>query len=451
MDYPHLQNNNNNLIDKKQYNFCLSLISQLIEETEFETNINSNKNNRDRKILLTIFSLLKFQIKLFQELFVVQDKKLYNIVQFQQIKNIFENGKKYIKKNLKQILSHSICILQDKSSKNTINIITNSTNNSQNNITPKSKCYNTKTFNKKLNNYLIKNEERKITNNNVMKTISKNNDISNNSSSIPSFHILKQNKPKKSLCNIKKNNTMKYKKINGKLRAKKKSTEIKNKNCNENKKIKICEINNNNESNIKTEFNMISNEKINDQKISVNQINKIFSNKNDKVADTIKDRNYQTTSSIFQNTYIEENPVRKVKNIIINARSLSSLNIVLNNKYIYTNKRSNDKLKNSSSVGSFNKYLIGNINKSQNDYGYGAERKTYTAPFYTMGQKENQDLDEKLYLKKAFSKDRKSNEILIDGMRNIKMKLNSKDKNIKIKKANSIGDLSYIKTLLKNK
>ena len=445
------QNNNNNFIDKKQYNFCLSLISQLIEETEFETNINSNKNNRDRKILLTIFSLLKFQIKLFQELFVVQDKKLYNIVQFQQIKNIFENGKKYIKKNLKQILSHSICILQDKSSKNTINIITNSTNNSQNNITPKSKCYNTKTFNKKLNNYLIKNEERKITNNNVMKTISKNNDISNNSSSIPSFHILKQNKPKKSLCNIKKNNTMKYKKINGKLRAKKKSTEIKNKNCNENKKIKICEINNNNESNIKTEFNMISNEKINDQKISVNQINKIFSNKNDKVTDTIKDRNYQTTSSIFQNTYIEENPVRKVKNIIINARSLSSLNIVLNNKYIYTNKRSNDKLKNSSSVGSFNKYLIGNINKSQNDYGYGVERKTYTAPFYTMGQKENQDLDEKLYLKKAFSKDRKSNEILIDGMRNIKMKLNSKDKNIKIKKANSIGDLSYIKTLLKNK
>ena len=445
------QNNNNDFIDKKQYNFCLSLISQLIEETEFETNINSNKNNRDRKILLTIFSLLKFQIKLFQELFVVQDKKLYNIVQFQQIKNIFENGKKYIKKNLKQILSHSICILQDKSSKNTINIITNSTNNSQNNITPKSKCYNTKTFNKKLNNYLIKNEERKITNNNVMKTISKNNDISNNSSSIPSFHLLKQNKPKKSLCNIKKNNTMKYKKINDKLRHKKKSTEIKNKNCNENKKIKICEINNNNESNIKTEFNMISNEKINDQKISVNQINKIFSNKNDKVADTIKDRNYQTTSSIFQNTYIEENPVRKVKNIIINARSLSSLNIVLNNKYVYTNKRSNDKLKNSSSVGSFNKYLIGNINKSQNDYGYGVERKTYTAPFYTMGQKENQDLDEKLYLKKAFSKDRKSNEILIDGMRNIKMKLNSKDKNIKIKKANSIGDLSYIKTLLKNK
>ena len=431
------QNNNNDFIDKKQYNFCLSLISQLIEETEFETNINSNKNNRDRKILLTIFSLLKFQIKLFQELFVVQDKKLYNIVQFQQIKNIFENGKKYIKKNLKQILSHSICILQDKSSKNTINIITNSTNNSQNNITPKSKCYNTKTFNKKLNNYLIKNEERKITNNNVMKTISKNNDISNNSSSIPSFHLLKQNKPKKSLCNIKKNNTMKYKKINGKLRAKKKSTEIKNKNFNANKKIKICEINNNNESNIKTEFNMISNEKINDQKISVNQINKIFSNKNDKVTDT--------------NTYIEENPVRKVKNIIINARSLSSLNIVLNNKYVYTNKRSNDKLKNSSSVGSFNKYLIGIINKSQNDYGYGVERKTYTAPFYTMGQKENQDLDEKLYLKKAFSKDRKSNEILIDGMRNIKMKLNSKDKNIKIKKANSIGDLSYIKTLLKNK
>jgi len=454
MNYSHLQNNNNDFIDKKQYNFCISLISQLVEETEFETNINSNKNNRDRKILLTIFSLLKFQIKLFQEIFVVQDKKLYNIVQFQQIRNIFDNGKKYIKKNLNQLLSNSICILQDKSSKNTINNITNSTNNSQNCIieiknTSKSKCYNTKTFNKKLNNYLIKNDERKLTNKNVMETISKNSDFSNNSCSIPSFHIFKQNRPKKSLCNIKKNNTMKYKNINGKLRAKRKSTEIKN--CNANKKTKNCEINNNNQSNIKTEFNMISNEKINGQRISVNQINKIFSNKNDKTTDIIKDRNYQTTNTIFQNTYIEENPVRKVKNIIINARSLSSLNIVLNNKYVYTNKRSNDKLKNSSSVGSFNKYLINNTNKSQNDYGYGVERKTYTGPFYTMGQKENQDLDEKLCLKKAFSKDRKSNEILIDGMRNIKMKLNSKEKNIKIKKANSIGDLSYIKTLMKNK
>ena len=62
-----------------------------------------------------------------------------------------------------------------------------------------------------------------------MITISKNNDFSNNSCSIPSFYIFKQNRPKKSLCNIKKNNTMKYKNINGKLRAKKKSTENKNK------------------------------------------------------------------------------------------------------------------------------------------------------------------------------------------------------------------------------
>ena len=452
MDYSNIQNNNNEFIDKKQYNFCISLISQLIEETEFETNINSNKDNRDRKILLTIFSLLKFQIKLFKELFVVQDKKLYNIVQFQQIKSIFENGKKYIKKNLKQILSHSICILQDRSSKNTINNITNSTNNSQNMITdnkntPKSKCYNTKTFNKKLNNYLIKNDERKVNNKNAMETISKNNDFSNNSSSIPSYHLFKQNKPKKTLCNIKKNNTMKYKNKNGKLRTKKKkNAEKKNKNYNTSKKIKNYEDNNNNESNIKTEFNMISS-----QKISVNQINKIYFNKNEKTTDINKERNYQIANSILNNRLIEENPVRKVKNIIINARSLSSLNIVLNNKYVYNNKRSNNKLKISSSVGSFSKYLNNNTNKSQNDYGYGVERKTYTAPFYTMGQKETQDLDEKIYLKKAFSKDRKSSEILIDGMRNIKMKLNSLEKNKKFKKANSIGDLSYIKTLMKNK
>jgi hypothetical protein len=279
-----------------------------------------------------------------------------------------------------------------------------------------------------------------------MKTISKINDFPNNSCSIPYFSIFKQNQPKKSLCNIKKNNTMKYKNINSKLRKKKKSNEYKNKNCTTNKNIKNCEDSNNNESNIKTDFNLISS-----QKISVNQINKIFPNKGDKTTDKNKERNHQKTNSNLQNRYIEENPVRKVKNIIINARSLSSLNIVLNNRYVYTNKQINDKLKNSSSVGSFNKYLINCTNKSQNDYGYGVERKTYTAHFYTMGRKESQDLDEKLYLKKAFSKDRKSSEILIDGMRNIKMKLNSIEKNMKIKKANSIGDLSYIKTLMKNK
>ena len=73
------------------------------------------------------------------------------------------------------------------------------------------------------------------------------------------------------------------------------------------------------------------------------------------------------------------------------------------------------------------------------------ENKTYSTPFYV-----NKQNEQKVNIKKEKSKDRKCNEILIDGMKNIKMKLNSIEKNKKIKKAKSITDLNYIKNIFKN-
>jgi hypothetical protein len=372
---------------------------------------------------------------------MVQGKQMYNIVQFKEIKNIFDKGKECIKNDINNILSYSKINIDNISEKNKINSInSNSTNNSQHLIENKNfnknKHYNTKTFNEKINNYLIKNEERKITNDNVMKTITKHNETTNNNSS---FNLVKQNKSKKNIFNIKKNQIKNNNKIKDKLHNK----DIKDKNFFINSENKNYE-NNNYKSNTKTEFNNKT-----CQRISVNQVNKIISNPNPKKTYGLrKERNLISSNSTIapQSMYIDENPVRKVKNIILNARSLSSLNIEVNNKYLYSNK--NENLKSSSSVSTFNKYLRSNLN-SKNDLENDIERKNYCSPFKTVYQNDQKPYKDKQNLKKGHSKDRKSSEMLIDGMKNIKMKLNSIEIKRKMKKANSIGDLNYIKILMK--
>ena len=432
-------NNNNDLINKRQYNFCVSLISQLIEEIEFETNKNSNQNNNNnKKILFNIFSLLKFQLKLFQELFVVQSRPMYDIVQYQEIQNIFEKGKGFIKKNLKQILSYTKAILEKKSSKTILDNHINLTSSSQNIIGSKNsfnkKLYNTKTF----NNYL-KNDERKLANENIMTTISKNNEFQNSSNSISSIKISNKNKLKKNLT-IMKN---KYQNFNIYKKTKKKGIDK-----NKFHKYYITTENKYSEGNLKKSNSKIcinpnSTKNISGQRISVNQI-KLSTNDNsketNKINDSNKDKKNYLTNHLLQNRIIDENPVRKVKNIIINAKSLSSLNIATNQKL--NNNKDKEKLKNSYSFSYLNKFKNNNKNH-QNDF---EETKSYNNTFNN-----NQNGQKNLNVKKEVSKDRKINEMLIDGMKNIKMKLNSIEKNKKMKKTKSIGDLNYIKNILKIK
>ena len=432
-------NNNNDLINKRQYNFCVSLISQLIEEIEFETNKNSNQNNNNNnKILFNIFSLLKFQLKLFQELFVVQSRPMYDIVQYQEIQNIFEKGKGFIKKNLKQILSYSKAILEKKSSKTILDNHINLTSSSQNIIGSKNsfnkKLYNTKTF----NNY-IKNDERKLANENIMTTISKNNEFQNSSNSISSIQISNKNKLKKNLT-IMKN---KYQNFNIYKKTKKKEIDK-----NKFNKYYITTESKYSEGNLKKSNSKIcinpnSTKNISGQRISVNQI-KLSTNDNsketNKINDSNKDKKNYLTNHLLQNRIIDENPVRKVKNIIINAKSLSSLNIATNQKL--NNNKDKEKLKNSYSFSYLNKFKNNNKNH-QNDF---EETKSYNNTFNN-----NQNGQKNLNVKKEVSKDRKINEMLIDGMKNIKMKLNSIEKNKKMKKTKSIGDLNYIKNILKIK
>ena len=374
---------NNDLIDKNQISFCISLISQLIEEIELEFNSNSNQINKNKKILFSIFSLLKLQMKLFQDLYFIQNYQLYNLDQFKQVRNIFDKGKENIKKYINEVLLYSKQNFENKNLKNSnmYNVIysNNSTTNTlieNKNINNKKKNYNTKTFNKNINNYLVKNEERKITNENAMTTIPKSIDITNNNSnSIPSLHIFKQNKFKKNINNIKKNHSKTYKHINNKSKIIKENEDYKYKNyitnTNESKNYENIIY----KSNLKnTIIKTNSNKHMKPQKIIVNQINKsnLNSNQNEK-----KNRNYIISNLTNESHFLEENPVRKVKNIIINAKSLSSLNIDVINQYLYPNKRSiKEKLKNSNSLSSLSKVKIKDLNK-QNDYKYYNGNKTY--------------------------------------------------------------------------
>ena len=426
---------NNELIDKNQYSFCISLISQLIEEIELE--YNSNKNNLNKKIFFSIFSLLKYQMKLFHDLYFIKNKQLYNITQFKEIKNLFDNGKENIKRILNDIISYQKPNYGKKSSKSNISHCADSSHNTHSILDNKNsskKKYNTKTFNQKINNYLIKNEERKLTNENITTTIPKSIDATNNNcNSISSFHIFKQNKFKKNINNIKKNHRKRYKNINNKEKTKKEYIDNKYQNYITNTENKKFENNENlyDKSNSK---NIINN---NPQKIIVNQIKR--ANTNINVNQNInKNRNYIIANITQESPYKEENPVRKVKNIIINAKSLSSLNIDVINQY-YTNKRSSkDKIKNTNSLNSISKIKNNEINMKN-------DNKTYGSTFYY-----NNQTEKKINIK-SLSKDRKCNEILIDGMNNIKMKLNSIVKNKKIKKAKSISDLNYIKENFINK
>ena len=431
---------NNELIDKNQYSFCISLISQLIEEIELE--YNSNKNNAYKKIFFSIFSLLKYQMKLFHDLFFIKNKQLYNITQFKEIKNLFDNGKENIKRILNDIISYQKPNYGKKPTKSNISNCVDSSHNTHsilNNKNSSKKKYNTKTFNKKINNYLIKNEERKLTNENIATTIPKSIDVTNNNcNSISSFHIFKQNKFKKNINNIKKNHSKRYKNINNKTKTKKEYIDNKYQNYIANTENKIFENNENlyYKSNSKNSINNTNSNKNNPQKIIVNQIKRANTNINVN-QDINKNRNYILANINQESPYKEENPVRKVKNIIINAKSLSSLNIDVINQY-YTNKGSSkDKIKNSNLLNSFSKINNNEINMKN-------DNKTYGSTFYC-----NQT--EKKINIKSLSKDRKCNEILIDGMNNIKMKLNSIGKNKKFKKAKSISDLNYIKEIFINK
>lgn len=445
-----IQNNKSEFIYKKQYTFCISLISQLIEEIELELNA-SIKNNNHRKILFSIYSLLKFQIRLFQDLFALQNKQLYNITQFQETRNIFDNAKSFLKKAIKEILSYSKISkekeLEKNTPKNTINNCTN-VNKTQNIIENKNSLNHNEKFNETINNFnkktyngVIKNE-RKLTNDNITTTISKSIDIlSNNninsSNSITSFHRFKQTKLMKNINNIKKNQSKTFKNIKNKTKIKKDLD-----NNNYKKYVTNTTENKNydsyfNKSNTKSTLSINTN-KVTHPKIIVNQIN-THTQTNTNIN---KKRNYIITNADPQHRYMDDNPVRKVKNIIINAKSLSSLNIGVINQYLCPNKRSSkDMLKNSNSTNSLGKEKS---NKNKPYYEIYDENKTYSSPFYV-----NKQNEQNVNIKKEKSKDRKCNEILIDGMKNIKMKLNSIEKNKKIKKAKSITDLNYIKNILK--
>ena len=328
-------------INKKHYTFCISLLSQLIETIESEFKTSFNYNSKHKQLLSNITSLLKTPIQIFQDIIKIEEKQVNDNSHIQKIQNILNTGKDLINDFIQKILDIKT------GEKNIYN----------------ETFYDTNTYNKKISGYLSKDEGRIST---------KDKFNLQNSDSIQSLTFTKKKNSNKNLNKAKDNkqinNKMKRNNITGDFSNKKKFIYQ-----TENKKTEVYMS--------KAKMNTISN--IN--KISVNQ-------KNNPTSEKKYNTNTHKSDIILETKFEEENPVRKVKNIIINAKSVSSFNI-----------------------GFYNQ--INNIDIK----------------------------------KRNFSKDRKCNEILIDGMKNIQMKLNSIGKDKKMKKAKSINDLNYIKIWLKNK
>lgn len=438
--------NNDELIYKKQYNFCISLFSQLIEEIEFESNANIIKNNNHRKILFSIFSLLKYQIKIFQDLFSLQNKQLHNITQFQELRNIFYNGKGYIKKIINEILSYSKSSKIKGVSKNILsNNIISKRNYHNDNISNNNTLNDANTYVKKTNHYMFK-IKRNIKNDNIRNTVSKSIDIINNNNSNYNSNsnsiLSSQAKFKKNICNVKQNQNKSYNNINNKSKTKILSKKNKYK-----KFIINAADNKNNDTHFnredtKSSLSINSIKNLKHQKIIVNQVN--INNKHTKT-NTNTNRNYNTTNTNPPFTYVEENPVRKVKNIIKNAKSLSTLNIGIISHNLHSHKRAHKEvLKNSNSTYSLSKDKTSNINRPYTDFY--EENKNYGININGTSQ-----TCQNSTVKKDVSKDRKCNEILIDGMNSIKKKLNSIENYKKIKKSKSISNLKYIKEIFEKK
>ena len=401
-------NNKQKLKDKGEKLFpnCVIVVLNLIKDLENEW-LDKTKNNKNifkSNILKNIFSLLKNQILLFQQ---ISDITFDNCMKI-DIDNFINLSKTKISQKIEQILkiineANEIKLSSSDLINNTNNEINNNSNyNSNNNI-----------------NYIYK----------------KNSD---------------------------KNHFFKFKK----------NASLDLESCSNSKKSKlISKTENNNKGNniiIKTFSNSRNNIKTNNPNLlnkksfncNNNIINKCLSSSSDN--QTYNENNYCKKRSVDD---IFENPITKIKNIIIKAKKDKNISLSVDFKPINNLNNNNNNITNSNANG--NKYCkknYGSINCStanitnNNSRNYETInndsiskigiKKTFFKNINFKNIKidnlknninehnksnKNQDDDKnkKIIIKVGKKKDRETKQILYDGMKKIKNKLNSKENNYK--------------------
>ena len=483
---------------EKIYEFCISLVSSSLKELENEWNQKINNNEFKKNIIESLFSLLYYEILLIRQIL-----KYYN----SYINNLDEDNIKLIN----QIINISKELMNKK-----INSIINIEISEKCNIINEEKILNYKITQFNENN-------KKENSSKLIKVNDKNNNLikqfSYKDASIKAIKTIKTSKNKKNEIN----NNFYYKNINNKNNIKKE--EMKNNsiaynvNIRDNKfnlKGKISNKNNinNNSPKKKIKTNKDHLKRSNTEKIPMLLIpytdNTIESSKNGKIKINLADKflknnennDFATLSNLSrqskksihnnlcltqttynnnkkENTYtisVEENPFRKVKNIILNAKNLlliktnTPTNISMLNKYrctTYETNRTNRKYnlseeinqvnsrkclnnviqKYDSKIVSYNKsskniYIIKNIGKVE------IKKSMSNKDFVSINSNKNKEKQINNKLIKNQKKERECHQILKDGMKKIEKKLNSKERKRELYKAKSNDYFSIIKKML---
>ena len=491
---------------EKIYPFCISLVSSSLKELQNEWNKKINNNKSKKNIIQLLFSLLDYQILLIQQISKYYNLYIYNLDEdnIKLIKQTININKELMTKKIKTIVNYNSneknnnCkinegkILNYKISKynenknkflqikdNNTNYLKDSSFRENKNKMKKIKIKNTSKNNmdcgskNKLNKILQLKEDKnskykeEIKNNSILFTKNITSQFNKNKLNLNNIEInnfkSSTHKLEKKQEQLKRSHTEKYKLLclSSPYHKKKILESQKNNRIKINLAEKFLKNNENSEFATLSNISRHSKKSINNM-LCLTQYN--FNNKNKENINTLP---------------VEENPVRKVKNIILNAKNSNLLfiktntptNISILNRQRHTtyntnrnyllsddlnldyDKNLNNIVKNRRKIFSFsnltkNFYQIKNSNNNE-------IKKSMSNKYFFNIQIENKNNNKDFKIEsiniKVKNKDRKSHQILKDGMKNIEKRLNSKSKDKKgIYKNKSNDCLILIKKMANN-
>ena len=487
---------------EKIYPYCISLVATTLKEIEtFWIGI-INNNTTEKTLIQTLFSLLNYEILLIQQISKYYNLYMYNSDEdnIKLINQIISINKELMNKKIRRIINeYSNSKAKEKNEK-----IIDDQNILNYKITKFKKEDSNKYFEMKdiktdytnFNDFTFK-EKMKSTRNNINNMLNRNSSFENSGKN---NKIKETNKEENKNCSIISNtlSNMNQTNIND-------LTTINNFISN------TPNFNNNTISHLEESINkdQVSllycspyiKKKIvespSQHKIKINLANKFMKNINDNneinnISYISKQSKKSLSSNICfsQSTFnfkkkengntipIDENPVRKVKNIILNAKSSNLLlirddtptNIRILNKQRHTTHENNHRSFNFLDETDKSNFFKGKMNRIRK---YKSKNFIYSnslTNFYNMNNKDRikkYKSNKYLYIEKnkgnevvnnskkpkkfVNNKERKSNQILKDGMKKMEKRLNSKDAKKELYKTKSNDSLSLIKKMAAKK
>ena len=438
---------------EKIYPFCISLVSSSLKELENKwINKISNISISNKNIIKILFSLLNYQIILIQQISKYYNLYLYNSDEdnIKLIEQIININNELMNKKIEAIINNKSNTKMNNEQNNRDYIYKRNRNKAFRNVNcncNEKKCK----INKKKDRTKKEENRNSVILSHIKRGRGKSINKLNLNNIVINTHTTNYNYEKPP---SKRNITEKNDIINLSPYQNKKNRDSIDSSRKEIIKINLAEKFAKNNENI--EYATLSN--ISDQPKKAFQTN-LCLNKSSF--------NFHTKKNIFT-LPVEENPVRKVKNIILNAKnnsnslflkfenSRSNTNLI-NGQYSYNTKRSDclsEEInidsnilieKRNSQILFFNK-SSNNFNRTNDNNNYEIKKSMSNGNFYVKSIDNDNDINKRVI--KVNNKERKCNQILKDGMKKIEKRLNSKEHKKGFYKTKSNDCFSLVKKMI---